>query len=67
MANPLFNQLNGNNNIMNMVQKYNEFVSTFKGDPKEEVQKLLNSGQMSQQMYNKLQNTAQIFSQFLRR
>lgn len=68
MANPLFNQLNnsGNNNILQMVQQFNQFKNSFQGDAKAEVQNLLNSGKMTQEMYNKLQNTATIFSKFLK-
>ncbi|MCM1364395.1 MAG: hypothetical protein NC122_04115 [Faecalibacterium sp.] len=67
MANPLFNMLGGNNQGMNnngfmqMMQRFNEFRNTFKGDPKQQVQQLLASGKMSQDQLNQLQNVAQQF------
>lgn len=68
MPNPIYNILNQQNmqNPMQvMMQKFNEFRNNFKGNPQEEVQKLLNSGQMSQQQYNQLQNMATQFQQML--
>lgn len=49
MSNPLFNMMAGNNP---MLQQFNQFKNTFKGDPRIEVQNLLNSGRVSQQQYN---------------
>ena len=68
MPNPIYNILNQQNmqNPMQvMMQKFNEFRNNFKGNPQEEVQKLLNSGQVSQQQYNQLQNMATQFQQML--
>lgn len=65
MANPLFNDFGTNNTnggipaIINDVQK---MMQTFKGNPKEEVQKLLNSGQLSQKQFNQF---AQIANQIM--
>lgn len=69
MSNPLFNELNGrnNNNILNMVQQFNEFRKNMtNGDAQAQVQNLLNTGRMTQSQYNKLQNAATIFSKFIR-
>lgn len=73
MANTLFNALSGApvmptplGNFTNMMQQFNQFRSTFRGDPKAEVEKLLSSGQMSQQQFNQLQNAAQQFMQLMR-
>lgn len=70
MPNPLFNMLGGNRNVFqnpaaNMVNAFNEFRSKFSGNPQEEVQKLLNSGQMTQAQFNQLQSMAQQFSQMM--
>jgi len=68
MPNPLYTQLNGgnNNNLMQMIQKFNEFKQSFTGDPRAEVQNLLNTGRMTQTQYNKLQNIASVFCKFLK-
>lgn len=65
MNNPLFNMLGGNSqlpgmfgNIQQLTTKLNEFKQNFSGDPKQKVQQLLNSGQMSQNQYNQLSQLA---------
>lgn len=64
MANSLFNTLGGNNlpapfsNIQEMSNRLNQFRQTFHGDPKQQVQQLLNSGRMSQNQYNQLSQLA---------
>lgn len=59
MANPLYNLL-GNaiqntpmGNMMSMMQQFKQFRNGFKGDPKQQVQQLLNSGRISQDDYNR--------------
>lgn len=53
-------------NPLEIIQKFNEFKQQFKGNPQEEVQKLISSGQMSQQQLNQLQATASQFQNFLK-
>lgn len=67
MSNPLYNtfgrqtQRNGANDIL---AEINNFRATFKGDPREKVQELLNSGQMTQAQFNQLAQMAnQIIAQ----
>lgn len=43
------------------MDELNKFAGTVQGDPKQQVQNLLNSGQMSQQTYAKYQQVAQAF------
>lgn len=72
MPNPLFNALGGNNmpgpmgQFQQMMQQFQQFRANFQGDPKKEVEKLLQSGQMSQQQLNQLQAMAQQFYGFLK-
>lgn len=74
--NPFYNQnqamsqqgMNYNNpfgNMMNMMQQFNQFRSTFQGNPQQKVQELLSSGQMSQQQFNQLSQMAQMFRGFM--
>jgi len=60
--NPLFNVLNGGmqpqNPMMNMITQLNQFRQTFQGNPKQQVQQLLNSGKMSQEQFNQLSQMA---------
>lgn len=53
-------------NMMNMMAQFNQFRQNFRGDPKQKVQELLNSGQMSQQQFDQLSQIAQQFGQFVR-
>lgn len=69
MPNPLFKTLGGapkaNANFAQMVRQFNQFAANFQGDPKAEVQKLLQSGKMSQQQLDQLQAVAAQFRQLL--
>lgn len=71
MANPLYNVLGGGKmpgpmgQFGQMMQQFQQFRQSFQGDPKAEVQKLLQSGKMSQQQLNQLQAMAQQFQGFL--
>lgn len=53
-------------NMANLISRFNQFKSTFQGDPKQQVQQLLNSGQMSQQQFNQLQALAMQLKNSLR-
>lgn len=67
--NPLF-QLFGQQSMpfpMNMIQQFNQFRNSFHGDPRQQVQELLNSGRMTQEQYNQLYAMAQQFRQFIER
>ena len=72
MPNPLFNVLGGGRmtgamgQFQQMMQQFQQFRQNFQGDPKQEVQKLLQSGKMSQQQLNQLQAMAQQFQSFLK-
>ena len=59
MANPLFNQFGNksNNPMVEFMNDFNRIRQTIK-DPRQEVQNLLNSGQMSQQDFNRLSQMA---------
>lgn len=60
--NPLFNILNGGmqpqNPMMKIMTQLNQFRQTFQGDPRQQVQQLLNSGRMSQEQFNQLSQMA---------
>lgn len=63
MSNPLFNLLGGgknNNGPGNMLQQFQQFKKQMQGvNPQEEVQKLLQSGKISQEQLDKAQQMAQ--------
>lgn len=75
MGNPLFQALGGGGvpqmpgpmgNMMNMVKQFKQFRANFQGDPKTEVQKMLQSGQISQQQLSQFQGMAKQFSTLLK-
>lgn len=70
MSNPLFNALGGGmpqgNGPMQMIQQFMQFKQRFKGDPKAEVQKMLQSGRISQQQLNQVQQMAGQFQNMLK-
>lgn len=53
-------------NPFQMIQQFNQFKRSFKGNPEEEVKKLVASGKMSQQQLDSLQNMASQFQQMLK-
>ena len=66
MSNSIFNILGSNSqklsgpfgNMQEMISRLNQFKQSFQGDPKQQVQQLLNSGQMTQAQYNQLSQMA---------
>lgn len=70
MSNPLFNALGGGmpqgNGPMQMIQQFMQFKQNFKGDPKAEVEKMLQSGKISQQQLNQVQQMAGQFQNLLK-
>lgn len=82
MANPLFNLLNNGSNMggngfgngfgnfgnfANLISQFNNFKQNFQGDPKQQVQNMLNSGQMSQSQFNYFAQLANQFQNLLGR
>lgn len=71
--NPLYNQLGGARgkfpgpigDFQNMMQQFQQFKANFKGDPEQEVRKLLQSGKMTQQQLDQLQQAATMFQSLL--
>lgn len=53
------------NDILRFVQQFNQFRSMYKGNPKEQVEHLLKSGQMSNAQFEQLKNMANQLVQML--
>lgn len=72
MGNPLFDMLGGNRpgmggGPMNMIQQFQRFRQEMQGkNPQEEINKLLQSGKISQQQLNQAQQMAQQFRGLLK-
>ena len=52
MSNPLFNMMGGDQIQNPMLQQLMQFKNNFKGDPRAQVQQMLNSGRVSQAQYD---------------
>ena len=66
MPNPLFNTFGNNNQFGNLIQQAQDFKMRFANiNPRAEVERLLNSGQMSQAEFNRYSQIAQQVSQMM--
>lgn len=64
MANPLYNMMGGGTQN-NILQRFQQFQQTFRGDPRQTVQQMLNSGKISQGQYNQAVQMAQQLQRML--
>lgn len=70
---PLFNVFGGGGNgpslippgIRNLITSFQQFKQTFQGDPRQQVQDLLNSGRISQDQYNQAVQMANELQKYL--
>lgn len=67
---PLFNIFGGGSylppNVQNMLTMFQQFRNSFRGDPRQQVQDLLNSGRVSQEQYNQAVLMANELSKIIR-
>lgn len=69
--NPLFGLLGGGqsalpSNMQSLLSQFMQFKQGFKGDPREQIQQLLNSGKVSQAQYNQAVNMANELQKYLK-
>ena len=64
MNSPLFSAL-GNNQMTSLVQRFQQFQRAFQGDPRQQIQQMLNSGKVSQAQYNQAVQQAQQLARML--
>ena len=69
MSNPLYQAMGGNvnplGNFGQLVQKFQQFKTSFRGDPTAEVEKMLQSGALTQEQLNQAQAMARQFQNLL--
>ena len=66
MSNSLFNQFGRQNNpFEQLAQQAREFQKQFKGSPRQEVERLLQTGQMSQSQFNQYSQIVQQMAPFM--
>lgn len=60
MANPLYNAMGKQSNPMaDLIRQAKQFKNQFNGNPRKEVERLLQTGQMSQSDFNRFSQIAQ--------
>ena len=59
MSNPLYQMMGQQMPQNGLLQRFQQFREIFKGDPRQQVQQLLNSGKVSQAQYNQAVQMAQ--------
>lgn len=60
MANPLYNNFGNQSNPMaDLIRQAKQFKNQFNGNPRQEVERLLQTGRMSQQQFNQFSQIAQ--------
>lgn len=60
--NPLYQQMMPQNNV---AQRFAQFKAQFNGDPRQQIQQMLNSGQITQAQYNQAVQSAYQLRQLL--
>lgn len=70
MSNPVFDLLGKQTpmpgNMGQIMSQFQQFRQAFRGDPKEQVQQLLNSGKVSQAQYNQAVQIANALQRMLK-
>ena len=65
--NSLFNDFQPQqNSINNFLTQFNQFKSSFAGNPEQQVKQLLSSGRMSQEQFNQFAQTANQLRQLIK-
>ncbi len=69
MNNPLMHgvpQMQGRmGNFQQMMQRFQQFRQSFQGDPRQQIQQMMNSGKVSQSDYNNAYQMAQQFQRMM--
>lgn len=72
MPSPLFNAFGNQapsgsplSNMSNFITRFNQFRQTFSGNPQQQIQQMLNSGQISQEQLNQASNMARQIMSFM--
>lgn len=67
MNNSLFQKFGAQNDPMTQFfNEFNQFKNSFKGDPKAEVEKMIKSGQLSQEEFNEYAQITNRIMQFMK-
>lgn len=65
LFNSFGNQSSFNNGVANLLKEFQNFKQNFQGNPEQQVKQMLQSGQMTQEQFNKLSQLATYYQKFL--
>lgn len=68
MSNPIYQQMAAQmpqNNMSGLMQRFQQFQQMFRGDARQQIQQLMNSGRVSQSQYNNAVQMAQQFQKMM--
>ena len=65
MPNPLYQMMGQQMPQNGLLQRFQQFQQAFRGDPRQQIQQLLNSGKVSQAQYNQAVQMAQQLQRML--
>ena len=65
MSNPLYQMMGQQMPQNGLLQRFQQFQQMFRGDPRQQVQQLLNSGRVSQSQYNQAVQMANQFAKMI--
>lgn len=65
--NPLFQMLNNQpaNGALQLLQRFQQFRQNYNGNPQQQIQQMLQNGQITQQQYNSAVQMAQQLQRFM--
>lgn len=63
--NPLYQQMNEQNGTKSIISQFQSFKNSFRGNPQQIVQQMLNSGRISQEQYNSAVQKANQLAQMM--
>ena len=66
MANPIYNMLGRQQGNNAMLRQFEQFKRSFSGDPRQQIQNMLNSGRITQDDYNRAVQMAKSMMQMLK-
>lgn len=64
--NQLFQMMQLNGPMTELMQRFNQFRQMFQGDPRQQVQQMLQSGKVTQEQYNQAVQMAQQVQRFMK-
>lgn len=66
MPNSLYNQFGPQSGVPNIINEINNFKNNYHGDPRAEVEKMMQNGQLSQEQFNQYAQMANELCKYMK-